>query len=359
MKEYYHAWNCVFMGLDRPFEKLVKYNSELKPAWEKLTEKDLRNLRFHEDYIKNFKFFKKTGEPFKEFENFKNENIKVITIRDINYPPQLLELNKDFSPKILYVNGNIPNLKRHFIGIVGTRDMTDYGQTVTKRLVQVFNPDDFVVVSGLARGIDTSAHKAAIENNVPTVAVLGFGLKQLPYYQYEIAQKIIRDGAIISEYPPNIKAQKYHFPLRNRIIAGLSKAVVVVEGAVTSGALITAKHAGEQGRDVYAFPGRITDKSSEGPNKLLLEGALPINNYEDIYTYLRLTKEKNTLNLNKFSLEQKIIINHLKSGNLTQNELMHKILMPAAKLSASLTELELENVIEKNRSGKYFLKLQY
>lgn len=359
MKEYYHAWNCVFMGLDRPFEKLIKYHSELKPAWEKLTEKDLRNLRFHEDYIENFNKFKKTGAPFKEFENLSTENIKVITIRDGNYPPQLREINKDISPKILYLKGNIPNLKRHFIGIVGTRNMTDYGQTITKKLVQVLSPDDFVVVSGLARGVDTSAHKAAIENNVPTVAVLGFGIKKLPYYQDDIAQKIIRDGAIISEYPPNLSAQKYHFPLRNRIISGLSKAVVVVEGAITSGALITARRAGEQGRDVYAFPGRITDKSSEGPNKLLFDGAMPIYNYDDIYTFLGLSRKQSPLNLSRFSFEQKIIIEHLKSGNLTQNELMHKILIPAAKLSSCLTELELDNIIEKNRSGKYFLKLQY
>ncbi len=359
MKEYYHAWNCVFMGLAGPFEKLIKYHSEVKSAWENLTEKDLRNLRFHEDYIKNFNLYKKTGTPFKEFESFNSENIKVITIRDENYPCQLREMNKDISPKILYIKGNIPNLKKHFIGIVGTRAMSDYGQTVTKKLVQALSPDDFVVVSGLARGIDTNAHKAAIENNVPTVAVLGFGLKRIPYYQQEITQRIIRDGAIISEYPPNLNAQKYHFPLRNRIIAGLSEAVVVVEGSITSGALITAKCALEQGRDVYAFPGRITDKTSEGPNKLIFDGAMPIYNYDEIYINLGISRKQNPLILSRFSFEQKMIIEHLKTGNHSKNELMQKILIPAAKLSSCLTELELDNVIEINRSGKYFLKSQY
>lgn len=359
MNEYYHAWNCVFLGMPKPFELLIKYHSELKPAWEKLTEKDLKNLGIGEDYIKNFTLLKKTGAPFREFENFQKENIKTVTIRDRNYPPKLIDLNKEPSPKILYIKGNIPSLKRHFIAIVGTRDMTDYGQTVTKKLVQVLNPDDFVVVSGLARGIDTSAHKAAIENNVPTLAVLGFGLKKIPYYQYDIAQRIIQDGAIISEYPPNLMAQKYHFPLRNRIISGLSRAIVVVEGGEKSGASITAKCALNQGRDVYIFPGRITDEKSKCPNKLLFDGAAPIINYDDIYTNLEISKNQIPLILNKFSSEQKIIIEHLKTQNLSKNELMQKIPMPAAKLSSSLTELELENVIEKNRSLKYFLKSQY
>jgi len=305
--------------------------------------------------------FKKTGAPFKQFENFRNEGIKVITIRDGAYPKRLNDIDAcgDDSPQIIYIKGQIPSLKKHFIGIVGTRGMTDYGQTVTKKLVQALNPDDFVVVSGLARGVDTNAHKAALDNDIPTVSVLGFGLKRLPYYLDDITSRIIENGGIISEYPPNLTGQKYHFPLRNRIIAGLSKAVVVIEGSINSGALITAKRANEQGRDVFAVPGRITDDKSQGPNSLFYTGAMPIINYDDIYGYLKIDQPKKPLILNKYSNEKKLIIEKLKQQNLSKNELMQKILMPAAKLSSSLTELELENVIEKNRSGKYFLKLQY
>lgn len=359
MNKYYHAWNCVFLGAASPFDRLVKYHSEVKPAWENFTEKDLRNLRIHEDYIKNFIHLKKTGSPFKEYEKFKNENIKVISIRDGIYPPQLRELNKDFSPKILYVKGDIPTIKRYFIAIVGTREMTDYGQTVTKKLVQILNKDDFVVVSGLARGIDTTAHKAAVDNNIPTVAVLGFGLHRIPYYQREIAERIIQNGAIVSEYPPNLMAQKYHFPMRNRIISGLSKAVVVIEGGENSGALITAKQANDQGRDVFTIPGRITDEKSQGPHKIMNEGATPLFKLKDIYTHIGLKQTKLPLVINKYSDEKKLIIENLMQQNLSKNELMHRILMSAAKLSSSLTELELEDIIEVNKAGKYFIKSQY
>ncbi len=359
MNEYFHAWNCVFMGIPKPFEILNKHCSDLKSAWNNLTEKDLQKFQIHEDYIRNFNYFKKNEYPFREFEQLKNQNIKAVSIRDNNYPAQLRTINNNFSPKIIYIKGNIPSLNRYFMAIVGTRNMSDYGQTITKKLVGILNPDDFVVVSGLARGIDTNAHKAAIDNIIPTIAVLGFGINRLPHYLKNIGNQIIEKGALVSEYPPDLGGKKYHFPLRNRIISGLSKGVVVIEGGENSGALITAGRAGDQGRDVFTIPGRITDENSKGPIKLINDGATPLYKPEHIYDYINVTQRKKPDTLKNYSNEKKLIIEHLKQRNLSKNELMQKIIMPVAVLSSNLTELELENVIEQNRSGRYYLKFQY
>jgi len=358
MDEYFHAWNCVFMGLPKPYQQLLKHFPDIKSAWYKLSEKDLRYYRLHDDYVRNFNLFKKTGIPFKQFENFRHENIKALGKRNKFYPSCLLNIEPHFPPAILYVKGNIPSANKYFLGIVGTRDMTDYGQTVTKKLVNILDAEEFVVVSGLARGVDTNAHKAALENNIPTVAVLGYGLKRLPHYLSGITEQIITDGgAVISEYPPNLCGQKYHFPLRNRIISGLSKAVVVVEGGLKSGALITAKYALDQNREVIAVPGKIFDEKSKGPNSIIAKSeAQALKSPEEIYGLLSLERKKAPLKLGKFSTEAKLIIEQLKISCLSKNELMHKILIPAAKLSSTLTELELAEIIEKNQANKYFLK---
>ena len=360
MDEYYHAWNCVFMGLPKPFDKFIKYHSNLKYSWENLNENDLRKIHLHQDYINNFNLFKKTGAPFKQFENFRYEGIKAVSINSRFYPSQLREIGTHFSPLILYIKGNIPSVKKYFLGIVGTRDMTDYGQMTTKQIVRQLAPDDFVVVSGLARGVDTNAHKSALECGIPTVAVLGYGLKRLPSYLANITEQIIEAGALVSEYPPNLSGQKHHFPLRNRIISGLSRAVVIIEGGEKSGALITAKRALEQNREIFAVPGKIFDEKSKGPNKLIAEsGAHPLVKPERIYELLKIPKTNQKQIIRHFSPELQLIIKHLKAQNLSKNELMHKILMPVAKLSANLTELELADLVERNKAGKYFLKLKY
>jgi DNA processing protein len=350
MNEYYHAWNCVFEGRPRPFNALIKKYENLKNAWETLNEFDLAKLGIRGESIKLLRLFRQTNGPFKEYESFKNQQIVTLTRRDTVYPYVLRELHDP--PEILYIKGRLPSFNKHYLSIVGTRDMTAYGQRATKQIVAGLS-DEFVIVSGLARGIDTTAHKAAIENGIQTVAVLGFGLKRLPQYLHNFAEQIV----LVSEFPPNMSGDKFSFPQRNRVIAGLSKATIVVEAGFKSGAKITADFALDQGREVFSVPGEIYNEKSMGTNQLIKKGtAAPLIHPNDIYETLKIQKKSQpTLALPTY---QQFIVNELQKQAQTKLSLMHKILIPAAKLTSSLTELELADHIEKGRNGKYFLKSQ-
>ncbi len=352
MNEYYHAWNCALKGKPKPFNALTKNYKNLKTAWDTLTDFELVKLGFRSEHIKLLKIFRQTGAPFKEYENFKFEQIKVVTKHDVSYPKVLREIHDP--PEILYIKGELPTFKKHYLSIVGTRDMTAYGQRVTKQIVSGLS-DDFVIVSGLARGVDTNAHKSALENNISTIAVLGFGLNQIPQYLHSFAEEITKHGALISEFPPNQSGDKFSFPQRNRVISGLSKATIVVEAGFKSGARITAGFANDQGREIFAVPGEIYNEKSMGTNDLIKKGeAAPLLHPNDIFETLKIKRvSKPLLALPTY---QQFIVNELQKQPQNKLSLMHKILIPAAKLTSSLTELELSNLIERGRNGKYFIK---
>lgn len=350
MNEYYHAWNCVFRGKIKLFNALTKKYPNLKDAWEKLNEFDLAAIGIKGEPWRLLKNFRESKAPFIEYENLKKDQIVTLTRRDAVYPHVLRPLHDP--PEILYIRGRLPSLNKHYISIVGTRAMSDYGQRVTKQIVSGLN-DDFVIVSGLAMGIDTTAHKAAVENGIATIAVLGFGINKLPHYIKSFAENLV----LVSEFPPNQPGDKFSFPQRNRIIAGLSKATVVVEAGFKSGALITAKFANDMGKDIFAVPGEIYNHKSEGTNHLILKGAAEILlNPNQIYEKLGITRDKAPqLALPTY---QQFIVNELKIQPQTKLNLMHKILIPPSKLTAALTELELADLIERGKGGKYFLKSQ-
>lgn len=207
---------------------------------------------------------------------------ELITINDRCYPMQLKQIYD--APKKLYVRGNKEILGGFGIAIVGCRDNTKYGEIITKNLAYNLAKNGVIIISGLAKGIDSFAHIGAIYAKGRTIAVLGNGIDSIyPKENEIIAQKIIEyGGAIISEYPIGSKIEKKNFPARNRIISGLSKGVIVVEAKEKSGSLITADFALEQGRDVYAVPGSITSSNSVGTNNLIKDGAIPVTSYEDV-----------------------------------------------------------------------------
>lgn len=209
-------------------------------------------------------------------------NIEEIKINDIKYPEQLKNIYEP--PKRLYVLGNIEILHNTSIAIIGSRKFTEYGKNVALKLAKELSEKGIVIVSGLAKGIDSYAHIGTLNNKGKTIAVLGSGIKEIyPKENIELAKMIIRNGGcIISEYSPDTKPDKMNFPKRNRIISGLSKGVVIVEATEKSGALITADYALEQGRDVFAIPGDIFNKNYVGTNKLIQDGAKLITSYDDI-----------------------------------------------------------------------------
>lgn len=355
MKEYFHAWNSVFEGLPQPFWKVFQNYSELKYAWENLTEIQLKRLQISDIYIKKYLQAKKSGEFFKNLDEFEKNSIKILTIRDKEYPISLRSLNTHLPPLVLYVKGNFDFNSKQSLSIVGTRQMTGYGEITTKKLVNALSRYNIAITSGMARGVDITAHRSAIECNMSTIAVLGYGLKQIPYYLRGFAEKITKNGAVISEYPPDLQAQKYHFPLRNRIISGLSNATAVIEAGVKSGARITAQYALDQSRDVYAVPGNIYDEKSKGTNLLIQRAsAHPLLEAEDILDSYDLPVSIKS-NPKKYPKSHRSIIKHLKQNHYSAHQLLTKSSLPAHKFNLALTELELEGEVSKNKDGKYYL----
>ena len=255
-------------------ELLQKYEQPEKIFQKK---KELKEILTKEEYQKMCK--EEPSELANELEEMKKYKIKLITIFDEYYPPQLRYIYD--SPVVLFALGNIELLKQPAIAIVGTRECSSYGKITAKNIASQIASENVNVISGLAIGIDTFAHIGA---GGKTIAVLGSGLDIIyPANNTKLAKEILQKGGlIISEYSIGVRPEKMHFPSRNRIISGIANAVIVIEAKERSGSLITAEFALEQGKDVYAVPGNITSKYSIGTNNLIKEGAIPYTCIEDM-----------------------------------------------------------------------------
>ncbi|MDI6751675.1 MAG: DNA-processing protein DprA [bacterium] len=262
--------NMVCLAARKKHLLLKAFNSP-KKAWE-AKRKDLERIEgLQRDDVELILSAKKKIEPKKEIKRAEKEAIKIITFRDTSYP-KALSLISD-PPLVLYVKGEIKETDRLSIGIVGSRMASDYGKRVTREFVSELGRAGFTIVSGLAKGIDAEAHRTALKVGIRTLAVLGCGIDVVyPEENRRLFSEIPSSGAIISEFPLGTPPSKENFPQRNRIIAGLSLGIVVVEAAERSGALITARLAIEEGREVFAVPGPITSPLSCGTNKLIKDG---------------------------------------------------------------------------------------
>lgn len=216
-----------------------------------------------------------------EWEDFLRKGIGFVTIGDDNYPKRLKNIYDP--PFALFYIGELPDDDKKTVAIVGARECTPYGKEAAYRMGANFARADTVVISGLARGVDSYGHKGALSEGGKTYGVLGCGVNIVyPPENGELYKEIAKTGGVISEFPPDSPPVQKGFPMRNRIIAGLSQAVYVVEAREKSGSLITADLALEQGRDVYALPGRVTDKLSSGCNKLIRQGAGIITSVDEV-----------------------------------------------------------------------------
>lgn len=221
----------------------------------------------------------------RELEWIHEYGCQIVTLYDDAYPARLKEI--DTPPLVLYIRGELTSDDALSISLVGSRDAKDYGRKVGYRLSFQLAQRGLTVVSGLARGIDTSAHRGALEAGGRTIAVMGSGLSFIyPATNSDLAEKITASGALISEFPMGVKPKPRNFPRRNRIISGLTLGTVVVEASNRSGALITARLAGEQGREVFAVPGEIFSELSTGTHKLINNGAKLINTVDDLLNEL-------------------------------------------------------------------------
>lgn len=288
MKDETSYWVAfsVFPGIGPVrFKLLLDYFGTAKAAWEGASDL-LKRIKLGETVTNQFTHFRKTFNLDDYIQKLERQHIAVLTLRDPRYPKLLKQIAD--APFVLYIKAKSGmekiNLDRT-IGVVGTRKITHYGQDVTRKLVEGLVSYGFTIVSGLAYGVDAMAHQATIDSGGKTIAVLGSGIDIIaPASNARLYHQIGEEGcgAIVSEMPLGLRPNKGLFPARNRIISGLSLGVLVTEGADDSGALITARNAAEQGRDVFAVPGPITSLFSKGPAQLIKKGAKLVENVEDI-----------------------------------------------------------------------------
>jgi len=225
-------------------------------------------------------------EAVEQQQKVAKESVELISINDSRYPPRLKEIFDP--PPLLFARGRIELLDTLMIGVVGTRRPTPYGIAAAQRLAKDLAVAGLTITSGMARGIDTAAHKAVLESGGDTVAVFGCGVDEIyPAENRKLASQIGSDGLLLSEFPMGTPAYPQNFPVRNRIIAGMSAGVLVVEGGEYSGSAITAKLALEQNREVFAVPGSIMSKMSWGPNLLIKHGAKLVQEWNDVVTELK------------------------------------------------------------------------
>jgi DNA processing protein len=256
------------------------------------------------------------------------------------YPPLLAELH-DPPARLFFRGGPADLLARPAVAIVGARSCSSYGAQVARELARELAGAGVVVVSGLARGIDGEAHRGALAGDGVTVAVLGCGIdRDYPRSHAELARRIAEDGLVVSEYPPGVEPAPWRFPARNRIIAGLALATVVVEARERSGALITADFALELGRDVFAVPGEITAALSAGTNDLLRQGAAPLLSADDILGAIGLERAPPARTA-VLSPAAEAVRATLRDGARAADELVRAVGLGSAEVAAALVELEL------------------
>ncbi len=259
---------------------LKSYFGSARKIWQ-ANYSDLRQTGLSERLTSGLIKHRNRFNPEAYFARLKQNNITVLTQADFQYPANLLDLAD--APALLYVKGKIKKADSKAIAVVGSRKMTVYGQAVTIKFCSDLVEKGITIVSGLARGVDTVAHETTLRSGGRTLAVLGCGLDRIyPPENGLLANKICQNGALISEYPLGYPPAPVNFAARNRIISGLAKGVLVVEGAARSGTLLTASHAAEQGRTVFAVPGQIFSPLSEAPFFLIKSGAKMVTQTNDI-----------------------------------------------------------------------------
>lgn len=282
-----------------------------------------------------------------------------LTLDDPDYPSLLREVPT--APPVLYIKGTIVDADRWAVAFVGTRRATVYGRDTTYQLVTPLVHAGITIVSGLALGIDAAAHKAALDAGGRTIAVLGCGIDMVyPPEHRKLAEAITQNGALVTEFPPGTQPEGKNFPVRNRIISGLSLAVTVVEAPAASGAMLTADAAAEQGRDVFAVPGNINAKASAGTNQLIQSGAKLILSAEDILDELNLTRDTVVIQQEVQAIVpddpgEAAILAQLDGEPLHIDELCQRTQMPIAQMSSTLSLMELKGMVRRLEGMMYTL----
>ncbi|HCC23496.1 TPA: DNA-protecting protein DprA [Candidatus Falkowbacteria bacterium] len=358
--QYWVALNQISSIGAATMKKLYNYFPDFATLWLESTETDLLSAGLDSKNAELLLTRKHLIEPAAEMEKLLKENITAITIADPEYPSALKEIHHP--PALLYCKGNLDLFRSECLAVVGTRHMTPYGSQMAEQFTVELVANNLTTVSGLALGIDTIVHHTTIKNNGYTIAVLGSGLDQKNLYpssNRSLANNIVaQNGLIISEFPLGTLPLRHHFPIRNRIISGLSRGTLVIEAGESSGALITAKYALDQNREVFAVPGNITNPYSIGPNNLIKQGAIAVSNVVDILDSLNLKSVSASAPRQKptpANDQEKIILTHLNLEPIHFNDLRRRTGLTASDLNAALSMLEITGKIKNAGAGEYIV----
>ncbi len=350
-REFFLGWQITLPGAAKRVWHLVERFGSAGDAW-KATEKQLVALGgFTAGGARELVLRRRGVNPEAELALLDRKGITFLHFGDPEYPEPLKNIFDP--PPGLFVRGKITGNDSQAVAVVGSRKATRYGLTVASRLAGDLAGSGVTVISGMARGIDTAAHRGALEAGGRTIAVLGCGLDvAYPGENAGLMEEIARKGAVVSEFPLGTRPEAWHFPVRNRIISGLSRGVVVVEAAPRSGALITADFALDQGRDVMAVPGNVTSDLSRGPNRLIRQGARPVESAADILEDLGLERlfrpEEREAPGASLSPEEEAVRKIISSCEpVTLDDLVDRSGMPAQKVLAVLTFLEMKGIVRQ------------
>ncbi len=345
----------------RTVKKLLDITGDIQSAWECDISVLFKIEGMTPSKAENFLRIRDKINPDEELEKLEESGISLLTYDDMDYPELLSQIQDP--PMWLYFQGNRELFKSKYnVAVVGSRKSSATGRATLAKIISEYKNSDLCVVSGLALGIDTAAHQAALDNNLPTIAVLGSGLKNVyPYKNKGLFKNILEnDGLVLSEYPINAEPMAFHFPLRNRIVSGLSPCTLVAEAALKSGALITARLCLEQNRELMCIPGAISNPATEGIYKLLKEGAGIVTCGDDLLNIMgwdlkkrqpvnKISEEKN----NNLSDDENKVLDVLRQDSLTIDEIALKTGLQADNLMIILTGLEIADYIIQTEGGNY------
>lgn len=335
-------------------EKLLGYFGNLREAWQSKPH-HLEAAGLNAGLCQQLMRIRVEVCLDKLVEDMRAAGIQILVWDDPDYPERLRNIPQ--SPFVIYLKGDLIEDDIWSVAVVGTRRFSPYGQQVTELMTRTLAEQGITIISGLARGIDGIAHREALDAGGRTLAVLGSGLDQIyPPEHRGLAERISRQGGLISDYPPGTPPDGSNFPPRNRIISALSKAVLVIEAGQKSGALITANYAAEQGKDVFAVPGKITAPLCKGTNQLIKLGAHPLLEPQDVLDFLnmKLVARQQVIQRSLPSdHKEAVLFNVVCDEPLHVDELSNLTKLPIEEVTATLAVMELKGMVRKTFGMKY------
>ena len=353
-KRFWIGFNLVRgVGAVR-LQSLIDHFGDAASAW-RAEPADLRAAGLGPKLVERLLEVRSGVDLDRLWEKFTAQGIHILTWEDDAYPARLKEIEQP--PPVLYVRGEFLPEDSFAVALVGTRRVTAYGRQITEELASHLAANGVTVISGLARGVDAVAHSAALKAGGRTVAVLGSGVDRIyPPEHRALAEQMLARGGLLSDYAPGTAPDSANFPPRNRIISGMSLAVVVVEAGETSGALITAEFAAEQGREVFAVPGSILAPQSKGTNRLIQQGALPLLTPQDVLQALNLTRigeQKAARRILPGDALEAQLLNAIGLEPVHIDEIRNQTGLPVEKVSAALVMMELKGLVRQVGGMQY------